>query len=296
MDDVATGIEQIEAELRRLGMWAPSPPPDEAFESTVAFHGDTMPFEQWLQFVLVPRVRSALAGEGSFPTRSMVGVRAVREYDGHPDADRLVTLLSDFDRLVESLAGMAGPEGTAVVEDAAGRGDAAGVAAGLAAGAEGSATALTWAASAGSARAVADLLGSGIDPDVQDVYGVTPIFFAAGYGHTGVCAWLIDPDATDPAESFWGDHAPTPGHLEVLRLLLDRGAAVDQPYVALGGYTSGGATPLVLAAAFGHDAACDELVRRGASPTRADATGRTPADWARRRGFDALADRLSPEA
>lgn len=271
---MAAQLGAIEAELRRLGMWSAEPPAPSAFESQVAFFGDTMAFEQWLQFVLLPRVQAVLGGDGTFPTRSMVGAYAVRELDGHPDAGHLVDLLVAFDGLIAPGAGAAGSEGTADLE--------------------GSATALTWAASAGSLRAVADLLDSGIDPGIQDVYGVTPIFFAAGYGHTGVCAWLIDPAGTSLGADLWGEHAPTAGHLEILRLLIERGAAVDDPYSPLGGYESGGGTPLLLAAALGHDAACDELLRAGASPTRADVTGRTAPDWAATRGFAALAARLRP--
>lgn len=292
VDEVAAGIAEVEAELRRLGRWADEPPAPEAFESSVAFHGDTMAFEQWLQFVLVPRVRSVLGGEGSLPVRSAVGAYAVRALDGDPDAGELVALLARFDDAVEALAGMAGPQGTAALEAAAGRGDADAVAAALAAGAEGSATALTWAASSGSSRAVADLLASGVDPDVQDVYGVTPVFFAAGYGHTGICAWLIDPVGTSLGEPFWGEHAPTLGHLEVLRLLLAKGVAFDARYAPLGGHESGGGTPLILAAALGHVAACEELLRFGASTLRTDVTGRTAADWAETRGFHDLAQRL----
>ena len=289
-------IEAIEVEMRRLGMWATEAPPPEAFASGVAFFGDTMAFEQWLQFVLVPRVQAVLGGDGTFPAQSMVGAKAVREFDGYPDAEHLVDLLIGFDGLIVSQAGVVGPEGTAAIEEAAGRGDADAVAANLAAGAEGSATALTWAASSGSWRAVADLVNAGIDPGIQDVYGVTPIFFAAGFGHTGICAWLIDPAGTTLDADLWGEHAPKPGHLDIIRILIDRGAAFDEPYAPLGGWTSGGGTPLILAAALGHDAAVDELLRFQASRTHTDITGRTAADWAASRGFEALAARLRPEA
>jgi len=61
---------------------------------------DTMTFTQWLQFVFLPRVREA-AASGEFPNSSSVGAQAVREFDGEPDADHLVTLLSEFDALFD---------------------------------------------------------------------------------------------------------------------------------------------------------------------------------------------------
>lgn len=291
MDGAAARIDAIEAELRRLGLWADEAPGPEAFEGRAAFLADTMAFTTWLQFVFIPRVRAVLGGDGSFPSQSMVGVQAVRELDGYPDSSTLVTLLSEFDRHIEGLAGMAGPLGTEALEAAAGRGDADGVSSALAAGAQGNATALTWAASAGSLAAVTDLLDSGVDPGIQDVYGVTPVFFASGYGHTGICAWLIDP-GTALSGALWGKHEPKPGHVEVLRLLIDRGAAFDEPFSPLGEWETGGATPLMLAAALAHDAAVDELLQRGARRDATDKGGRTAADWAARRHHLELAARL----
>ena len=65
-----------------------------------AFAMDTMTFVQWLQFIFLPRVREAVKSN-SFPTSSSVGAQAVREFDGDPEADQLITLLSEFDGLFE---------------------------------------------------------------------------------------------------------------------------------------------------------------------------------------------------
>jgi uncharacterized protein YqcC (DUF446 family) len=67
---------------------------------TQAFAMDTMTFTQWLQFVFIPRVREA-AATNQFPSTSSVGAQAVREFDGDPNAERLVTLLSEFDALFD---------------------------------------------------------------------------------------------------------------------------------------------------------------------------------------------------
>jgi len=49
--------------------------------------------------VLVPRIELVLSSRGSFPSSSSVGTKAIREFDGDPTADRLVTLLCEFDQL-----------------------------------------------------------------------------------------------------------------------------------------------------------------------------------------------------
>jgi uncharacterized protein YqcC (DUF446 family) len=99
---VAARLDLIEAELRREGLWQEAPLPEEAYDFTRAFAADTMAFEQWLQFVFVPRVRELVAARGEFPASSEVGAQAVREFDGRPEADALVGLLSDFDALFDA--------------------------------------------------------------------------------------------------------------------------------------------------------------------------------------------------
>ena len=93
-------IDLIEQEMRRIGLWRAEPLRPGQMNFSQAFAMDTMTFAQWLQFVFVPRVREAVAAN-SFPSGSSVGAQAVREFDGDPDADRLVELLSEFDGLFE---------------------------------------------------------------------------------------------------------------------------------------------------------------------------------------------------
>src|SRR2546421_5089379 len=99
-ETVAHYADQIEAELRRSGFWLNQALRPEQLDFTQAFAMDTMTFTQWLQFIFLVRVREAVASN-EFPSSSSVGAQAVREFDGHPDADRLLTLLSEFDALFE---------------------------------------------------------------------------------------------------------------------------------------------------------------------------------------------------
>ena len=97
--EVAHKFSEIEAEMKRIGYWSDKPLPEEAYEFPQAFAMDTMAFAQWLQFILIPRVRSVIEQKGDFPSESMVGAQAVREFDGDANASGLVTLLSEFDDL-----------------------------------------------------------------------------------------------------------------------------------------------------------------------------------------------------
>lgn len=98
--NVARYADEIEGAMRSQGFWQDKALRPEQLNFKQAFGMDTMTFTQWLQFVFLPRVREAIAAN-QFPQSSSVGAQAVREFDGNPDADRLVTLLSEFDALFE---------------------------------------------------------------------------------------------------------------------------------------------------------------------------------------------------
>jgi len=98
---VTRSINEIEAEIKRIGYWSSEPLPESTYRFQAAFAMDTMTFVQWLQFVFIPRVRDIIAQHGTFPSQSMVGVQAMREFDGDEDASRLVSLLTEFDELFD---------------------------------------------------------------------------------------------------------------------------------------------------------------------------------------------------
>ena len=97
--DVQTKLDEIVAEMKQIGLWQDEPLEPAQYDFRAAFALDTMAFNQWLQFIFVPRVGQILASQGTFPTRSQVGVQAIREFDTVPTAARLVELLCAFDDL-----------------------------------------------------------------------------------------------------------------------------------------------------------------------------------------------------
>lgn len=100
-DEAILRAQAIEDELRRLGRWGNDKPPAEAFESEAAFFSDRMAFEEWLQWVLLPRVREICAEHGEFPAGSQLGAYAVRQFDGDDATGELVLRLASLDQLIE---------------------------------------------------------------------------------------------------------------------------------------------------------------------------------------------------
>ena len=90
-------IAEIEAEMRRIGMWQDQPIAHGQLDVKAAFGADKISFDQWLQFVFVPRVNEIVAVGGQFPSTSQVAAQAHREWDNRDNVDVLLKLLRDFD-------------------------------------------------------------------------------------------------------------------------------------------------------------------------------------------------------
>jgi uncharacterized protein YqcC (DUF446 family) len=102
---VLTQLDAVEAEMRRIGFWADNSPDLQAAVQAgeVRSFLDAPSFELWLQCIFLPNARAA-AQSGTLPTRSQVGLIAMREYDYHshvPEAQGLLQLLQEFDALIE---------------------------------------------------------------------------------------------------------------------------------------------------------------------------------------------------
>jgi len=97
---VASKANEIEAELKHLNRWSDAPLSPEKLENMGAFGSNTMTFEQWMQFVLIPRIHQIIKDEDSFPDGSMLAPYAIRYFDGDPEAGPLHDLLYELDNLI----------------------------------------------------------------------------------------------------------------------------------------------------------------------------------------------------
>jgi uncharacterized protein YqcC (DUF446 family) len=94
--------DEIETELKRLARWAQHPLADEAYQDMGAFGSNTMSFENWLQFVLLPRIREIASEHEDFPPSSHLASYAIRYFDGDYEADPLRALLHQLDDLINN--------------------------------------------------------------------------------------------------------------------------------------------------------------------------------------------------
>lgn len=102
---IAEQLLLIERELRVQGWWDEVSPSAEALNSVEPFSIDTLDFEQWLQWIFLPRMKAIL--ENDLPLPNVSGIQemaemvfAARNVQGK---DRqLQILLKEFDLLIAS--------------------------------------------------------------------------------------------------------------------------------------------------------------------------------------------------
>ncbi len=93
-------VDDLEAELRRMRLWEHEPPSDALLSSTKPFCIDTLELSQWLQWLLIPRMRGIFAGFGDLPTQSAIYPLAEDCFEHLEDPSRLLMLIERFDRLI----------------------------------------------------------------------------------------------------------------------------------------------------------------------------------------------------
>lgn len=98
---IADILLQVEATLRTHGRWDRIQPPDHALGSRQPFCIDTLRFEQWLQWIFLPRMKKILETSRPLPARS--GIYSYAEHYLHkkdPPTPALLTLIRHFDELI----------------------------------------------------------------------------------------------------------------------------------------------------------------------------------------------------
>lgn len=98
---VADGLLAIEIQLRQMNCWQNEPLAAEKFLSCEPFCLDAMTFEQWLQFVLLPRLKQLIESNQPLPAVSGVAPMAEEHYRRRPGAGQaLIRELAALDELL----------------------------------------------------------------------------------------------------------------------------------------------------------------------------------------------------
>lgn len=91
----------IERELRVQGFWAASPPEARLLASQEPFCVDILAFEEWLQWIFLPRMKLILERDEALPTVSGILAMAEMVYQGRlGQMSGLLKALRAFDELI----------------------------------------------------------------------------------------------------------------------------------------------------------------------------------------------------
>lgn len=92
-------LDSIERELKSQSLWEEAPPTLEALSSTNPFCYDTLEIHQWLQWVLLPRIRALLDGGRPLPTECDIASYAEVVYENADEEKlKLIAAIRAFDR------------------------------------------------------------------------------------------------------------------------------------------------------------------------------------------------------
>ncbi|WP_341503477.1 YqcC family protein [Gallaecimonas sp. GXIMD4217] len=97
---VLAKLEAIEMEMQVQGLWSDEEPAEEALASTQPFCVDTLAFEQWVQFVMLPKLK-VMVQQGQAPSNISVCPMAEESWKEHGERlDPLLDLFADVDELL----------------------------------------------------------------------------------------------------------------------------------------------------------------------------------------------------
>lgn len=98
---IADQLLLIERQLRQLGLWTQQAPSAEALASQQPFCVDSLAFEEWLQWIFLPRLKSLLEANAPLPTASGIAPMAEQVFVGRAlEVKGLIAALEEFDRLI----------------------------------------------------------------------------------------------------------------------------------------------------------------------------------------------------
>lgn len=98
--ELASLLMDIELELRQNGLWQHTKPATQALQSREPFSVDRLDFNQWLQFIFLPRMYQCIEAQQPLPRACSIAPMAEESLQGTVGVERLVAVLLKLDRLL----------------------------------------------------------------------------------------------------------------------------------------------------------------------------------------------------
>nr|WP_308424506.1 YqcC family protein [Shewanella ulleungensis] len=91
---------KLEQLLKQCQLWSDALPSASALASHAPFACDTMAFEQWLQFIFIPKMTELIAQKHPLPTTMAIAPMAEQLWQGMPQRNVIIVHLQAFDVLL----------------------------------------------------------------------------------------------------------------------------------------------------------------------------------------------------
>ena len=93
-------LTALEAAIKKSGLWSDTPPSEKAMKSTVPFACDTMTFEQWLQFLFIPKMHALINASQPLPSNIALVPMAEQTLPHSADSALVISVLEKIDSLL----------------------------------------------------------------------------------------------------------------------------------------------------------------------------------------------------
>ncbi|MCF2860429.1 YqcC family protein [Pseudoalteromonas sp. SMS1] len=93
-------LAELADQLKQAKLWQSEPIDMTALASTQPFCCDTLRFEQWLQFVFIPKIQQMINEEQPLPTSIAITPMAEIAFAGHVQQHALISILKQIDTVI----------------------------------------------------------------------------------------------------------------------------------------------------------------------------------------------------
>ncbi len=95
-------LDLLQDGLINANCWQDEMPSQHALNSKQPFCVDTLSFEQWLQFILIPRLRLMIAQHQPLPSNVKIAPMAEHVLSNRTDGAKIITLIASLDKELQS--------------------------------------------------------------------------------------------------------------------------------------------------------------------------------------------------
>ncbi|MCL2916969.1 YqcC family protein [Shewanella litorisediminis] len=93
-------LDELEYALKSAALWRDKMPSTEALASQAPFGCDLMAFDEWLQFIFLPRFRALLEAKQPLPSAMCLLPMAQHVWGADTDKESLLTAIANLDDAV----------------------------------------------------------------------------------------------------------------------------------------------------------------------------------------------------